>query len=245
MLCGNASMSMALSEMKMFVTLAENLGVSEIEIEGVDLLLSLLQAAAFRPAIPSTLIPVFCRSLPATGKIREAFEQATGAPLWGKWTPREPSVSLRRPVSACRIKSRRHLINLRPFTRLTPQKVHRIIQNLKAGIDLDSLADHPDTNIQSVPEDDRVIFFRPYVKGAAIQPTSKNCRRKKYSAELEKAKLHGMGGAFFPVHLKWQACRERTERQEVYHQQCRRRRAGYFQGSGSDANDARPDARRA
>ena len=57
------------------------------------------------------------------------------------------------------------LINFYPFTNLNPQKVKKIITDLKAGIDIKKIADDPTSKIQFTPEKDKTVFFRPYKKG--------------------------------------------------------------------------------
>lgn len=99
------------------------------------------------------------------------------------------------------------LINFRPFTKLTPKKVHSIIQQLKEGKSTDELCDTPETNVRYTPSPERTVFFKPYEKFSSLD------QLKKYTPEevleiVKNSKLTGRGGAFFPTGLKWEFCRK-------------------------------------
>ena len=97
------------------------------------------------------------------------------------------------------------LINFQPFTDLTPGKVKRIIDRIKNGDNVEDFASKTKSKIQYQPDEDKAIIFRPYDMGKSIKEGIK------FSPEdivnkISKAKLLGLGGAFFPVGYKWKSC---------------------------------------
>jgi [NiFe] hydrogenase diaphorase moiety large subunit len=99
------------------------------------------------------------------------------------------------------------LINFKPFTNLTPEKVKDIISKIKNGQKPSEIYDNPRSVIQYTPEEDRTVFFKPYKKFSALEYIGKN--DPEWLIELVKeSKLTGRGGAFFPTGLKWQYCRQ-------------------------------------
>lgn len=185
-------------------TLAEHLGLSKIEVEGV---ISFYHFFNRKPAGKYTIYlnNSILSEFAGFAKIREAFERATGARVGQV----DPSGQFGFYETSCIGMSDQEpaaLINFRPFVRLTPQKVHQIVQNLKAGLELDTICDLPDTNIQYLPPDDRALFFRPYRRGAALSKAL-NRSPEAILEDLKIVGLSGRGGAFFPIHLKWQSCR--------------------------------------
>lgn len=106
------------------------------------------------------------------------------------------------------------LINLHPFTNLTPKKVKTIVKKLRAGHKVESLSNYPKNNIQYTPEKGKTLFFKPYKQGKVLE------KLKKYKPQevinfVKDSKLSGRGGAFFPTGLKWQFCRN-TPSDEKY-----------------------------
>ncbi|WP_299365781.1 NAD(P)H-dependent oxidoreductase subunit E [Winogradskyella sp.] len=98
------------------------------------------------------------------------------------------------------------LINFQPFTDLTPNKVKRIIDSLKHGENIKDLASKTKSKIQYYPEDGKAIIFRTYEMGKSIK------EGLKFSPDdivnkISKAKLLGLGGAFFPTGYKWNSCK--------------------------------------
>ncbi len=99
------------------------------------------------------------------------------------------------------------LINFKPFTNLTPEKVKDIIARLKAGKKPKDICDTPKSNIRYTPDEDKTVFFKPYEIFSALQYL------KKYEPDeiigiVKKSKLAGRGGAFFPTGLKWEFARK-------------------------------------
>ncbi|MCA0132279.1 NAD(P)H-dependent oxidoreductase subunit E [Winogradskyella alexanderae] len=98
------------------------------------------------------------------------------------------------------------LINFQPFTDLTPKKVKGIIDSLKNDENVKDIASKTKSKIQYHPEGDKAIIFRSYEMGKSIREGIK------YSPDeivdkISKAKLLGLGGAFFPVGYKWNSCK--------------------------------------
>jgi [NiFe] hydrogenase diaphorase moiety large subunit len=99
------------------------------------------------------------------------------------------------------------LINFKPFTNLTPEKVSSIIKQIREGVKLTAICDSPKSKIQYSPEEERTVFFKPYTRFSSLGYIRKN--DPEWLIELVKqSKLTGRGGAFFPTGLKWQYCRQ-------------------------------------
>ena len=54
--------------------------------------------------------------------------------------------------------------------------------------------------------------------------------------EVKKSNLRGRGGAGFPTGMKWSFVPKGNRQAEIHPLQCRRKRAGYLQGSPADGN---------
>ncbi len=138
-------------------------------------------------------------------EILKAFEEALGIKL-GSITPdgkfglfKTACIGLSDQEPSC-------LINFKPFTRLTPEKVYRIIDELKAGRKTLDICDIPETNIRYTPSPERTVFFKPYKTYSSLEYLNQ------YSPEemlelIKRSKLTGRGGAFFPTGMKWEYCR--------------------------------------
>ena len=98
------------------------------------------------------------------------------------------------------------LINFRPFTNLTPEKVKILIKRLRNGESPADLSDLPKDNVMFVPEEDKVVFFKDYEIGLGLQNALQNTPEEVIELVTE-SKLSGRGGAFFPTGLKWGICR--------------------------------------
>ncbi|NOQ92595.1 MAG: NADP oxidoreductase [Flavobacteriaceae bacterium] len=138
--------------------------------------------------------------------IVSAFEKAIGVKIehvtddkmFGLF--KSPCIGLSDQEPAC-------LINFQPFTKLTPDKVKKIISQIRNGKKPSEICDTPKSIIQYKPNIDKTIFFKPY------KPYSSLTFLKKYSPgkiieEIKKSNLAGCGGAFFPTGLKWQFCKQ-------------------------------------
>lgn len=145
-------------------------------------------------------------------EIKEAFEEAIGITL-GKVTPDKmfglfetPCIGLSDQEPSC-------LINFKPFTHLTRQKVFEIINLLKSGKNPSEICDIPQSNIRYTPTPERTIFFKPYTLFSSL------AHLQQYEPDdiietIKISKLAGRGGAFFPTGLKWQFCRQNQSDQK-------------------------------
>ncbi|MCX2720360.1 NAD(P)H-dependent oxidoreductase subunit E [Lentiprolixibacter aurantiacus] len=137
--------------------------------------------------------------------IQRAFEEALGIKL-GHVTPdnmfglyRTPCIGLSDQEPSC-------LINFKPFTNLTRDRVFEIVTELKSGKRPSELCDIPKSIIHYTPAEERTVFFKPYRQFSSLSILNT------YSPEeiidlVKKSKLTGRGGAFFPTGLKWEFCR--------------------------------------
>ena len=142
-------------------------------------------------------------------EVLKAFQESTGAHL----NQTDPTDTFTLQMASCIGLSDVEpaaLINWRPFINLTPEKVHHLIHQLKSGTDIDDLADRPLSDAYPNDEENKRLMIRPYQEGMAI---SKLIRMSpdEVIKEIMEAGLTGLGGAFFPTHLKWQSCRNQPE----------------------------------
>jgi [NiFe] hydrogenase diaphorase moiety large subunit len=169
-------------------------------------------------------------------EVKEAFEQATGA----KMGSLDPSGTFGLFETSCiglNDQDPSALINFRPFVNLTPEKVNRIIEQIKSGTRLNEIEDSITNTVRYTPGDNTVLF-RPYEMGSAIKhlydqvpdydldmsPGEKKDLFKLYEMgkalqkildqvpeyilyQLKNSGLSGRGGAFFPTGLKWEFAR--------------------------------------
>ena len=105
------------------------------------------------------------------------------------------------------------LINFKPFTNLTPEKVADIISSIKKGARLSDICDKPKSIIYYTPSKDRTVFFKPYTTFSALSQL-KDLHPEELIEIVKKSKLAGRGGAFFPTGLKWQFCRHNVADQK-------------------------------
>lgn len=101
------------------------------------------------------------------------------------------------------------LINFQPFTDLTPKKVKLILEKIKNGEDVKDLASKTKSKIQYTPGD-KTIIFRDYELGKSIKEAIKFTDQE-IADKIYKSKLKGLGGAFFDVGYKWQACKRNED----------------------------------
>lgn len=184
------------------------LGISAIEVEGVASFYHFFHrqpAGAIQIYLDNSIIAEF-NGLDA---IQTAFETATGAKTGGV----DPSGRFGLFTTPCIGLSDQQpaaLIDFQPFTRLTPEKVHRLIERIKQGEAPADLSDTVAPNIRYRPPGDRSVFFREtYTPGNALQQAHALGPAGTIAA-LKTAELSGRGGAFFPSWLKWNACREQA-----------------------------------
>ncbi len=180
--------------------IAQKLRVSKIEIEGV---ISFYHFFHRQPTgkyiiyLSNSIISEF----KGFNKIKTAFEKETGCtfgvynqhPLFSLFETSCIGLSDQEPAA---------LINFYPFTNLTEKKVASIIQDLKNGIQVNSIANKPASKIQFIPSEEKKVFFRDYHLGNSIE-NLKYLDSNEVLDIISEAKLTGRGGAFFPTAQKW------------------------------------------
>jgi len=138
--------------------------------------------------------------------VKKAFEDAIGIKvgevskdkLFGLFTT--PCIGLSDQEPAC-------LINFKPFTNLTPEKVKDIVDHIKEGKKISNICDKPKSKIQYTPDLEKTVFFKPYKKFSSLSFLEK-FGPEEIIDQVKTSKLGGRGGAFFPTGLKWQFCRQ-------------------------------------
>ncbi|MBK8810186.1 MAG: NAD(P)H-dependent oxidoreductase subunit E [Acidobacteria bacterium] len=138
--------------------------------------------------------------------VRKAFEEAVGV-RFGNVTADKmfglfetACIGLSDQEPSC-------LINLKPFTNLTRQKVFDIVEQLRAGKPPSSICDTPRSVIRYTPSPERTVFFKSYPRFSALEHLKRHTPDEIIEI-LKQSKLAGYGGAFFPAGLKWQLCRQ-------------------------------------
>ena len=186
--------------------LANEFNISNIDVEGV------ISFYHFFKRKPSAKYTIYLNNSIASkfhgfSKVKQAMESGTGV-LFEKT---DPSDTFELHETSCVGLSDLEpaaLINFRPFTNLTAQKVHQIISNLKSGKDLDEICDDPDSILYYTPPTDKTILLRPHIPGKAIEKL-KTLSPQSIITFIKSGNLTGMGGAFFPTHYKWESCRKK------------------------------------
>ncbi|PTM10950.1 MAG: NADP oxidoreductase [Bacteroidetes bacterium] len=138
-------------------------------------------------------------------QLQAAFETATGARI-GTVDPTGTFGLFTTPCIGLSDQEPAALIDFYPFTHLTTGKVQDIVQQLQQGARAADLCDHPADHIRYTPPAGRTIFFAPYARGEAIRQLPA-LGPEGVLEQLRIADLKGRGGAFFPTHKKWAACR--------------------------------------
>jgi len=139
-------------------------------------------------------------------RVREAFERETGA-RFGEVDPSGLFGLFETPCIGLSDQEPAALINFHPFTNLNTLKVRQIITQLKQGAPVEEICDEVKDNIRYVPSGKRALFFREYVPGNALARL-KGFSPEEAIEEINRSKLSGRGGAFFPTGLKWRLCRQ-------------------------------------
>lgn len=185
--------------------IAEQLGISTVEVEGVITFYHFFSQQPIGKHVIYLNDSIVSR-FSGLSKVQSAFEGAVGT-VCGHMDLTEKFGLF--PTSCIGLSDMEPaaLIDFYPFTRLTPQKVHQIIFYLKAGKHPSEICDDPVSDIHYLPSPERRMMFRESEEGSALQAM------KGYSPEevIEAVKtggLTGLGGAFFPTHFKWAACRK-------------------------------------
>jgi len=184
------------------------LGISAIEVEGV------ISFYHFFHRQPCGEFTVYLNNSAVSEckgfeRVKEAFEMFTG----GKFNGVDPSGQWGLFETACIGLSDMEpaaLINFYPFTNLNSLKVKDIVARLKQGASPADICDTVPDHIRSVPDGDKAILLRDYSPGQALNALKK-LSPKAVLDEIKKSGLRGMGGAYFPTGLKWEACRKDPE----------------------------------
>jgi len=184
------------------------LGISDIDVEGV------ISFYHFFHRHPSGEFTIYLNNSPVSeskgfDRIKEAFEVTTGGQFngvdpsgrWGLFETACIGLSDLEPAA---------LINFHPFTNLSSLKVKDIVTRLRRGEKPEAICDDVPDHIRYVPEGDRAVFFRDYNPGLALQQL-RGLTPQAVLEEIKRSGLRGMGGAFFPTGLKWEACRNDPE----------------------------------
>jgi [NiFe] hydrogenase diaphorase moiety large subunit len=186
-------------------TLADQLGLSKVEIEGVVTFYHFFHRSPTGKHV-IYLNNSMAAELKGYERVKEAFERETGAVVgsvdrtgtFGLFTTpciglsdQEPSV----------------LIDFYPFTHLNAIKVKDMVSRLKHGATAESIFTWPDDNIQYTPPNSPSVFFSDFKPGEALAKALK-FGEEGVIDELKKSQLAGRGGAFFPTWLKWDSTRK-------------------------------------
>jgi [NiFe] hydrogenase diaphorase moiety large subunit len=187
------------------VKIAQIFGMAKTELEGV---ISFYHFFHFKDAgkytiyLNSSIISEYS----GRPEIKEAFEEILGIQV-GKVTADKmfglfetPCIGLSDQEPAC-------LINFKPFTHLSRQKVFEIVSLLKSGKNPSEICDNPKSKIRYTPSLERTIFFKPYENFSSLQ-ILQQLNSEDIIEVVKQSKLAGRGGAFFPTGLKWQFCRQ-------------------------------------
>ncbi len=184
--------------------LADEHGVSDIEIEGVATFYHFFHR---QPAGEHVIYldNSIMAELKGYDRVREAFERETGARL-GSTDPSGRFGLYPTPCIGLSDQEPAALIDFHPFTNLNAIRVKEIVRKLKEGTRAEEIADVPQAHIRYTPPDNRTIFFAGYERGEAIRKLA-TLTPDGVIEQLRIAELAGRGGAFFPVWKKWSACK--------------------------------------
>ena len=179
--------------------------ISSIELEGV---ISFYHFFHRRPAGKFTIYlnNSIVSEFKGYQRVREAFERETGA----RFGEVDPSGMFGLFETSCIGLSDQEpaaLINFLPFTNLNTLKVRQVIAKIKQGVPTEEVCDEVEDNIRYVPPGKRAVFFREYFPGNAITKL-RGLSPEQVIEEINRSKLSGRGGAFFPTGLKWGLCRQ-------------------------------------
>ena len=184
--------------------ISKELHISIVEIQGV------ISFYHFFHRIPTGHFTIYLNNriialMNGYDEIKKAFEEETGAKI-GEVDPTGTFGLYETSCIGLSDQEPSALINFKPFTRLNPEKVKRIIQSLKLKENIDDLADEVIDHVQHTLGD-RSVFFSPYKRGEILKKALK-MNPSDIVVEIKWSGLSGRGGAFFPTGLKWDICRK-------------------------------------
>jgi len=191
--------------------IAQKLKVSKIEIEGVVSFYHFFHrqpTGKYIVYLNNSIISEF----KGFAEIKTAFEKETGC-VFGSYENNSMFSLFETSCIGLSDQEPAVLINFKPFTNLTPKKVATIINKLKLGANLNSIADDPTSKIQFTPPEDKTIFFRHYEQGKSLQ-IMKKLTPDQILEEIKTSKLSGRGGAFYPTSEKWRSCKDNLSKKK-------------------------------
>lgn len=184
--------------------LSNKLNISMVELEGV------ISFYHFFQRKPSGKFTIYLNNsiiaeMNGREAVKEAFEKATGC----KWGRVDDTCTFGLFDTSCIGLSDQEpaaLINFQPFTKLTPEKVNRIVKQLRWGTPVEELADKVDSEVQFKPDRERTVLLRDFEPGTIVKRLPELTSDQVLDI-LAESKLAGRGGADFPVAIKWKTCR--------------------------------------
>ncbi|MBK6620481.1 MAG: NAD(P)H-dependent oxidoreductase subunit E [Saprospirales bacterium] len=184
--------------------LSNKLGISMVELEGV------ISFYHFFQRKPSGKFTIYLNNsiiadMNGRQAVKEAFEQATNC----KWGCVDDTCTFGLFDTSCIGMSDQEpaaLINFHPFTNLTPEKVNRIVKQLRWGAPVEELADQVNSEVRFKPDHERTVLLRDFEPGSIVKRLAEMTSDQVLEV-LGESKLSGRGGADFPVSLKWRTCR--------------------------------------
>jgi len=190
--------------------IAKKLKVSTIEIEGVITFYHFFHSKPTGKFIIYLNNSIICE-FKGFQQIKAVFEKETGCtfgeydqnPLFSLFETSCIGLSDQEPAA---------LINFHPVTNLTPQKVKKIIQQLKNGVSLKSIESHFTSKIRYTPPEDKTVIFRAYEVGKSLKHIKS---ADKILDLVTKSKLTGHGGAFFSTAKKWKYCKDNNSSKKI------------------------------
>jgi len=184
--------------------IASLLHISEVELDGVASFYHFFHrkpAGKFRIYLNNSILSE-CKG---HRSILNALEEATGATL-GHTDPSNTFGLYHTPCIGLCDYEPSALINLFPFTNLTPEKIQHIVTQLKSGQSPEQLADPITDHIRYTPTPEKTLLLRSHTPGLALQ-TLHQLSPEQVIQTVKASGLSGRGGAFFPTAVKWELCR--------------------------------------
>lgn len=191
--------------------IAKEYNISKVEVEGVVSFyhfFHLSDAGKYTVYLNSSIVS----KIKNFQEVKKAFEKETGT-KFGKVTKDKLFGLFETSCVGLSDQESAALINYRPFTKLTPEKVKFIVSELKKGVSVDKLCDVPNNTIRYKPGKSKTVFFRKYIPFDSLKNLEK-FNPDEVIEIVKKSKLSGRGGAFFPTGLKWQLCKQQPEPQK-------------------------------
>ncbi|HUU26612.1 MAG TPA: NAD(P)H-dependent oxidoreductase subunit E [archaeon] len=206
--------------------IAEAFGIPRIEVDGV---VSFYHFLRWEKAgrYPIYLNNSVVSEMMGSDQVAAAFEEAAGV-KFGETTA-DGLISL--AATSCIGMSDQEpaaLIGNVPFTSLTPDKAHRIVNGLRAGktpqqlVDESGYGDGNNANplvrseVKNNLRKKGQVLFSQMKRGAAIHKAV-SMKPEEVIERVKVSKLRGRGGAGFPTGLKWDFCRRAAgERHYVF-----------------------------